>query len=105
MHILVIAATEKELKGIRRIAEKKLIDHLKIDFLISGVGMTATAYSLMKRISSKKYQLAINIGLAGSFRKEIKVGDTVTVVSDTFADLGAEDSDSFLSVFEMGLHN
>ena len=99
----MIAATEEEIKGVRSLAEKKLIDHLKIDFLITGVGMTATAYSLMKRIAVRKYQLAINIGLAGSFRKEIKIGETVAVVSDTFADLGAEDGDEFLSVFEIGL--
>jgi futalosine hydrolase len=105
MHILIVAATEEEIKGVRSIAEKKLIDHLKIDFLITGVGMTATTYSLMKKISFRKYHLALNIGLAGSFRKEIKIGDTVTVVSDTFADMGAEDGENFLSVFDMGLQN
>jgi futalosine hydrolase len=105
MHILVVAATEEEIKGVRTIAEKKMIDHLKIDFLITGVGMTSTAYALTKRIASRKYQLAVNIGLAGTFRKEIKMGDAVTVVSDTFADVGAEDGDNFLSAFEMGLQN
>jgi futalosine hydrolase len=103
MQILIAAATEEEIEGIRSVAEKKLIDPLKIDFLVTGVGMTATAYSLMKKISSRKYSLAINIGVAGSFRKEIEIGETVAIISDTFADLGAEDGEQFLSVFEMGL--
>src|SRR5437016_10236729 len=103
MHILVVAATEEAIKGVCSIAEKKLIDHLKIDFLVPSVGMTATSYALTKKISLHKYDLAINIGLAGSFRREINIGDVVIVVSDTFADMGAEDAENFLSVFEIGL--
>jgi futalosine hydrolase len=97
MRVLVVAATEEEVKGVRNLAG--------IDFLLTGVGMTGTAYWLMKKIAFYKYDLAINIGLAGSFREEIEIGEVVTVVSDTFADIGAEDGVNFLPVFEIGLQD
>jgi futalosine hydrolase len=98
MHILVVAATEKEISRFE-------LENLKseVDFLVTGVGMTATAYSLTKALLKKKYDFVINVGLAGSFREEIKTGEVVLVVTDLFADLGAEDGDSFLSIFDIGL--
>jgi futalosine hydrolase len=45
----------------------------------------------------------VNIGLAGTFREEIKVGEVVNVVSQSFGDLGAEDDTEFLSIFDTGL--
>jgi futalosine hydrolase len=78
-------------------------DSHEIDFLISGVGMTATTYSLTKRLSKKRYDLALNVGLAGAFRDEINVGEVVNVVTDCFADLGAEDGERFLTLSQLGL--
>src|SRR5437016_4221585 len=104
MNLLLVAATQKEAEAI----ESKLWQQnnlLPVDFLITGVGMTATAYSLTKKLSSKKYNLAVNIGLAGTFRDEIKIGEVVNVVIDCFADLGAEDGDQFLTLHHMGLQN
>jgi len=101
MKLLIVAATEKEAETL----EKKLWkeDSHEVDFLITGVGMTATAYSLTKRLSKKRYDLALNIGLAGAFRAEINIGEVVNVVTDCFADLGAEDGEKFLTVSQLGL--
>src|SRR5689334_17869328 len=98
MHILLVAATKEEIPNIEIQSP-----NLEVESLITGVGMTATAYALTKALCKKKYDYAINIGLAGSFHDEIKIGDVVAVVSDMFADLGAEDGEEYLSVFEMGL--
>lgn len=64
--------------------------------------MTATAFQLGKNLSNK-YDLAINAGIAGSFKKNISLGMVVNVVSDCFADLGAEDGERFLTLEEMGI--
>ena len=64
--------------------------------------MTATAYELGRTLSGK-YDLAVNIGVAGSFRKKIALGSVVSVISDCFADLGAEDGSKFLTLEEIGL--
>ena len=66
--------------------------------------MTAMAFQLGK-ILNKKYHLAINAGVAGSFKKNIQLGTVVNVTSDCFADLGAEDGDRFLTLKEMGFRS
>ena len=54
-------------------------------------------------MSKKLYDLAINVGLAGSFDDAIKIGDVVNVMSDRIAGLGAEDGEKFLSLIDMDL--
>ena len=111
MKILLVSATQSEitplLKKFRKISAKENISSFRfekksIDVLITGVGMTAMAFHLGK-ILNKKYDLAINAGVAGSFRKNIPLGSVVNVVSDCFADLGAEDGQKFLTLMEMGM--
>ena len=43
-----------------------------------------------------KPDLAINAGIAGSYKDELIIGDVVMPVSDCFADAGIEDGDNFL---------
>ena len=105
MRILIVAATEIELAATRNHYSKAPAQNISIDFLVTGVGMTATAHSLTKRVIMKKYDLVVNIGVAGSFRPEISLGDVVNVVSDSFADLGAEDGEHFMSVFDLRLQS
>ncbi len=64
--------------------------------------MAATAFHLGKTLN-KKYDLAINAGIAGSFRRNIPPGTVVNVTNDCFADFGAENGTEFLTAEEMGL--
>lgn len=105
MRILIVAATENELAAIKNHYSRTVSEHLILDFLVTGVGMTATAYALTKRLTSRKYDLVVNVGVAGSFRNEISLGDVVNVVSDSFADLGAEDGEKFISIFDLKLQS
>jgi len=73
MRILIVAATEIEIAATRNHYSQAPVLNISIDFLVTGVGMTATAYSLTKRLSQRKYDLVINIGVAGSFRPEISL--------------------------------
>jgi futalosine hydrolase len=99
MRVLIVAATEFEIVEL-----KKSIDHgpWSIDFLVTGVGMVATAFALGKRLAENKYDLAINLGIAGSFDRDIALGEVVEVTSDTLAELGAEDGDEFISIEKLG---
>lgn len=65
--------------------------------------MTCTAYWLGKTLSSKLYDNAINVGLAGTFTNSIKIGEVVNITSDQISELGAEDGESFLSLIDMDL--
>ena len=102
MKILVTAATEMELSPLKILVAKNRSLKKRTDFLVTGIGMTATAYHMAKH-NKRKYDLAVNIGVAGSFTKKISIGEVVNVKSDCFADLGAEDGNSFLTLAEIGL--
>lgn len=80
------------------------LPHEGHDVLVTGVGMTATAYQLGRILERESYRLAVNIGLCGTFHPElIPVGSVVEVNADSFGDMGAEDKDAFLDVFDLGL--
>jgi futalosine hydrolase len=112
MTILLVAATEFEIaplirelsflhegKGTLRSCQFKKLD---VDVLITGVGMTATAFSLGKAFC-KWYDCVINLGLAGSFNDNLEIGSVVNVYQDHFSELGAEDGDAFIPVAAMNL--
>lgn len=104
MKLLIVAATKPETEMTERMFFQQHAAQ-PVDFLITGVGMTSTAYSLTKKLSKKKYDLVLNMGLAGTFRDEIKIGEVVNVVTDCFADLGAEDGEKFLTLSQLGLQD
>ena len=104
MKLLVVAATQKELTSVYshfNLPQQDFIETANFDILITGVGMTATAFSLGQRLD-KSYDLVLNVGIAGSFDKNIPLGDLVNVYQDVFAELGAEDHDTFLTIDELG---
>jgi len=101
--ILITAATDIEIASLKKVVAKNSTLKKKLDFLVTGVGTTATAYHLVKMLFEEEFDFAVNVGLAGSFKKEISIGEVVHVISDCFADLGAENGNNFLTLAEMGL--
>jgi futalosine hydrolase len=113
MRILVVAATEAEVLSIKsevkgkdqdtaitnETEDAKIFDY---EILITGVGMVATAFSLGRHLATNKYDLVVNFGIAGSFDREIALGDVIEITEDTFAELGAEDDNEFLPIDKMG---
>lgn len=98
MEILLTAATEKEIELFNNTPSKT-------DILITGVGVPATLYHLQKKIHTKKYDLVIQVGIAGAFEATINLGETFLVAQDTFADLGIEEKEIFIPIFKSGLAN
>lgn len=104
MKILVVAATTAELRGLFNhlgLPEEEFIQTEKFDILITGVGMTATAFALGRHLNPA-YSLVINLGIAGSFNRDLPLGALVNITSDQFAELGAEDGENFISLDELG---
>ncbi len=98
MNILIVAATKREIEPL----DNKLKGlKFKPDVLITGVGMVATTFILTKAFSAKKYDAAINLGICGSFNRNLKIGEVVNTTEDIFSELGAEDGDSFLKLSDM----
>jgi futalosine hydrolase len=113
VRVLVVVATAAEVgpfvAGLTRVVEAgprvtryKAAAH-DIDVLISGVGMVATASWCSRLLASERFDVALNLGICGSFRTAIVPGAVVHVVSDRLAELGAEDGDRFLTIQQMGL--
>ena len=86
MKILIVAATKSEIIS-------KIISSNNI--LITGVGMVNTAINLTKELMQMRYDLVINIGIAGSLNKELKNGSVVEVIEDNFSEIGFENDLNF----------
>jgi futalosine hydrolase len=108
--VLLITATDAEAEAFRKIQGIKsyqddfLLGRSEISLLVTGIGSVATSWAMTKWLSSNpKPDLLINIGIAGSFRDNIEIGDVVVPVSDCFADAGIVTSDGFITLEEAGL--
>lgn len=112
MKILIVAASWMEVKLLvdefEFLAEKSHFLHEyrfgenEIDVLIAGIGTTFTTFHLTNTLQTNSYQFVLNIGIAGSFTIDLKIGEVVNVVSEEFADLGIEEKKEFLTLFESG---
>ena len=113
MKILIVSATYLEIEplllqfqfveDVNQKLRRYTYKNHQIDVLIPGVGMTCTAYWMGKTLATKLYDVAINLGLAGSFDDDLEIGTVVHITSDQISELGAEDGESFLSLVDMDL--
>jgi len=113
VRILVVTATAAEVgpfvAGLRPIADPtpRVTRYAgaghDVDVLVSGVGMVATSSWLSRVLAGEQYDMALNLGVCGSFDRTLEPGAVVHVVSDRLAELGAEDGDAFLSIQQLGL--
>jgi|WetSurMetagenome_2_1015567.scaffolds.fasta_scaffold223398_2 futalosine hydrolase len=113
MKILIVAATEFEIRPLLSkmnqvkghsdmLTSYTFLGH-EIDVLIPGIGMMVTAFHMGRQLLSIRYDIALNAGIAGTYGKGTKVGDVVEVIEETMSELGAEEGDKVVSVFELGL--
>jgi len=113
MNILLVAATPFEIAPTLDVLEQDYQKRSDGSFekggtnvrpVITGVGMTATAWRLGYYFARHKPDWALNAGIAGAFDHSLNLGDVVQVATDRFGDLGVEEADGrFVDVFEMGL--
>lgn len=104
MKTLVVAATKAELSFFYQhfnLPEGDFVESKNFDLLITGVGMVATAFALGRHLSHK-YTLVVNFGIAGCFDRNIALGTVLNITEDTFAELGAENGDDFLTITDLG---
>jgi futalosine hydrolase len=101
MRILIVSATARETDSIG--ARLRDFSQHHIDLLITGVGMVATAARCAESMTRERYDLALNLGVCGTFDRALPLASVVHVVTDRIAELGAEDGDAFLTVQQMGL--
>jgi len=111
MKILLISATYKEVEAVvatletRKCLEKNFfrgfVGRSLVDVLITGIGAVATTEVLTQRIVNSNYDIALNAGICGSFNKDLKIGTVVNIISEIWGDLGVEDHENFLDLFDL----
>lgn len=105
MKVLIVAATQAELALTYQyfnLVAQDFVEQPKFDILVTGVGMTATAFALGRYLNNNNYNLVLNVGIAGSFDRRIELGTLVSIEQDTFAELGAEDQEQFIDLQTLG---
>ena len=104
MKLLLVAATRSELALLIshfNLSDGDFMETDEFDLLLTGVGMTATAFALGRQLSDK-YNLVLNLGIAGCFDNSISLGAVLNIVTDTFAELGAENREKFIAIDDLG---
>ena len=94
LKILLVSASKMEMLEI---------EYSYCDKLVTGVGMVATTFAVTRALQSNNYDLVIDMGIAGSFQQDLKLGDVVQVISDRISELGVENRESFVPANEMKL--
>ena len=105
MQILVVSATEFEIKPFILSNFTSAGEGNTVDILITGVGIASAIYRLTKAVLKKKYDVIIQAGIAGTFTKKIKPGDVVYIEQDCFADIGAKVKGKIISLSDMGFEH
>lgn len=85
--MLIVAATDFEITSLKI---------RKQHVLFTGIGMVNTAVSLTKELVSNKYDLVINMGVAGAFSEDLVNGCVVEVIEDNFSEIGFENDLEFM---------
>jgi futalosine hydrolase len=101
MRVLFVAATSFEVESLKNNSNFISNSH-SFKVLITGVGMVATAYALGRELALNQYDLAINLGIAGSFDRSIALGNIIEITEDNIAELGAEDDENFIPIAQLG---
>src|SRR5260221_9488069 len=101
MRILIVSATAGETDAVG--ARLRDFSRHHIDRLVTGVGMVATAARCAQTLTREPYDLALNLGVCGSFDRALTPPAAVHVVTDRLAELGAEDGEAFLTIQQLNL--
>ena len=104
MNCLVVAATPIEIAPfLQNYRSNNCFFPVAIDVLITGIGLTATTYSLTKQLAIKRPDLVIQAGVGGCFDTTLPLGTVVAIKQDTIADQSVIELGKLKTLFDMKL--
>ncbi|MEI8279255.1 MAG: futalosine hydrolase [Bacteroidota bacterium] len=112
MKLLLISATEMEISPLLQHLQQSwqspsahiFKNHAhEVHVCHTGVGLVAATYAVTKALLAGTYDLVLQAGVAGSFDSALPLGSLVFITSEQYGDLGAEDHDEHLDIFDIGL--
>ncbi len=101
MKIWITTASEVEMDVVKPIMAEFLPNHTY--FSVGGLGLVATAMHAYKTLIAEKPDLAIQIGIAGTFEKTNSIGSAYLVQSDCIGDQGVWEENQFKDGFALNL--
>jgi futalosine hydrolase len=109
MNMLICVATDLEVKPLLPLLDLHKAanphENLKWNIVVTGSGIAQTTYYLTKHLCQHDYDLGMNLGVCGSYKSELKVGDVVRVHKDRFGDWGAHEQNGFVDIFDIGFED
>lgn len=105
MNCLIIAATSMELKPFLEWLHQpnNPPKEKEIDVLITGIGLTATTYTLQKQLHIKRPDLVIQVGVGGCFDRKIPLGSVTAIKKETIADQSVVELNKLKTLFDLDL--
>lgn len=106
MICLLVAATAIEISPFLeyyRDTKNQLPGDLQIDILITGIGLTASTYSITKQIQIKRPEIIIQCGIGGCFDKDIPLGSVVAIKQEAIGDHVVIEAGKIKTLFDLGL--
>ena len=109
MKILIVVATLAEIKSFLAAFNQNMTTDFhkfsyknsEINILVAGVGMLHTCFNMYRILAHQKYDLLLNVGIAGTFNESFPMGEVLQIFSEQIGDLGAETPNDFISIREM----
>lgn len=110
LKVLICAATPLELRGWmfdeQDVARPcSVLDvglsHVDISLMAMGVGVASTVMRLTQHAA--RFDLVLNVGLAGAYGQKLAVGQVVRVAHDVFADYGIDQRGTFVPLHRSGI--
>ncbi|HPN59811.1 MAG TPA: hypothetical protein PLU11_11580, partial [Chitinophagaceae bacterium] len=102
MNILVIAATPIEISPFLEQLRNGAITQ-QPDVLITGIGLTATTWSLTRQLLIKKPDLVIQAGVGGCFDRSIATGTVMAIKQEAIADQSVIELNALKTLFDLNL--
>ncbi len=109
LKITIVAATKLELKPIfdhfnpikAEFTGLFIIDE-ELHILITGMGILNTAAHLTLYTSTYDRDYYIDAGICGAFNRNLKIGEVVQIISETYGDFGVENDENFEDFYDLG---
>lgn len=110
MNILLVSSTPREcellLNALRPASSDEYTGSIgghDVSLIVTGIGMINTVYTMTSWLSKRSCDLAIDMGICGSYNRELSLGEVVYVHEEILGDLGAMDTDGhFIDLSTMG---
>ncbi|HKZ66746.1 MAG TPA: hypothetical protein VJ111_10340, partial [Chitinophagaceae bacterium] len=76
---------------------------LHLDILITGIGLTATTYSITKQIQIRRPDIIIQAGIGGCFNQDLVLGSVVAIKQEAIGDQAVIEKGKLKTLFDLNL--